>query len=86
MTAPTRDEVIQMAREAGVIPSSPYLVPHDNARLGLERLVSAAYACGVAAERDACAKLCESMEYEFKAGHECAAAIHAMPMQKGGEA
>lgn len=53
MTAPTRDEVIRMAREAGVIPSSPYLVPHDNARLGLERLVAAAYARGVADAHDA---------------------------------
>lgn len=52
MSAPTRDEVIQMARDAGVIPSNPYLMPHDNARLGLERLVSAAYARGVADARD----------------------------------
>lgn len=52
MTTPTRDEVIQMARDAGVIPNSPYLIPYENARLGLERLVAAAYARGAATERE----------------------------------
>lgn len=41
----TRDEIIRMAREAGIIPDSPYLVPHEGHQQGLERfsaLVAAA--------------------------------------------
>lgn len=79
MTAPTRDEVIQMAREAGAPDPMVFLAAY-------ERLVAAAYTKGREDMRERCAKLCESMEYEFKAGHECAAAIHALPIQKGGEA
>ena len=71
-----REEIIRMAREAGAIPI--HKRPKELAVVGnenIERFFQAAYAAGQAAEREACAKVCESMEYEFKAGYECAAAI-----------
>lgn len=40
-------------------------------------ILTDALAQAKAEEREVCAKVCESMEYEFKAGHECAAAIRA---------
>lgn len=72
MTAPTRDEVIKMAREAGTPDPMVFLAAY-------ERLVAAAYARGVANEREACAKV--AMEYRRGAGDpvcaEVAAAIRA---------
>ena len=38
----TKDEIIRMAREAGLIINSPYLVPHDHVMRGIERLVALA--------------------------------------------
>lgn len=49
MSAPTRDEVIRMAREAGTPDPMVFLAAY-------ERLVAAAYARGVAAEREACGR------------------------------
>ena len=40
-------------------------------------ILTDALAQAKAEEREVCAKVCESMEYEFKAGHECAEAIRA---------
>ena len=54
MSAPTRDEVIRMAREAGTPDPMVFLAAY-------ERLVSAAYARGVAAEREACALLADDL-------------------------
>jgi len=52
----TQDEIIEMAKEAGLIANSPYLMPHDNVMQGIE-----AFAKLVAAkEREACAKVCEN--------------------------
>lgn len=78
MSAPTRDEVIRMAREAGAPDPMVFLAAY-------ERLVAAAYARGVAAEREACAKVCEvcaeSTSTEGSLAwiipNECAAAIRA---------
>ena len=36
------DDIIRMAREAGLIINSPYLVPHDHVMRGIERLVALA--------------------------------------------
>ena len=67
-----REEIIRMAREAGAIPI--HKRPKELAVVGNENIERFA-ALVAAAEREACAKVCESMEYEFKAGYECAAAI-----------
>lgn len=71
MTAPTRDEVIQMAREAGLINSRDALSEKhvQDVLDDLERLVATAYARGVTDERDACAKVCDdkAMRCETKA-------------------
>ena len=32
----TQDEIIEMAKEAGLIVNSPYLMPHDNVLRGIE--------------------------------------------------
>ena len=40
-------------------------------------ILTDALAQAKAEEREVCAKVCESMEYEFKAGHECADALRA---------
>lgn len=47
-----RDDIIRMAREAGL---EGYRTPLD----GIERFFAKAYAEGVKAEREDCAKVCE---------------------------
>ena len=84
MTTPARDEVIQMAREAGFTPQRGECVFTEMLERFAAIVAAAAYARGQEDMRERCAKLCESMEYEFKAGHECAAAIRALSIQKGG--
>jgi hypothetical protein len=49
----TKDDIIRMAREAGLITNSPYLMPHDNVMRGIERFA----ALVAAAEREACAQV-----------------------------
>lgn len=51
----SRDDVVRMAREAGIITNSPYLMPHDHVLHGIERFA----ALVTAAEREACAQVCE---------------------------
>ena len=66
-----KDDIIELARAAGVHP----LAMSEEYLPGLERLVAAA----VAAEREACAKVCEN-----KPGihaWDCAAAIRARSMK-----
>ena len=46
--------VIEMAREAGIITNSPYLMPHDHVLKGIERFAELVRAD----EREACAKVC----------------------------
>lgn len=84
----TRDEIIEMAREA----ASPDTVdPHCDGwwtlmQEELERFFRAAYAVGAAAEREACAKVCDFEVARLHAIDEprpalaagiCAAAIRA---------
>jgi len=57
-----REDIIRMAREAGGVFIDPpcgdcYTFDIDNGEL--ERFFQAAYAAGAAAEREACAKVCE---------------------------
>ena len=75
----TRDDVIRMAREAGIITNSPYLMPHDRELHGIERFATLAFAAGAAAEREACAKVVESSpSYDWhRFACEAAAAIRA---------
>ena len=57
-----REDVIRMAREAGI---GWDLIDQDEGQIwyisaeSLERFAQAAYAAGAAAEREACAKVCE---------------------------
>ena len=93
---PSKEQIIEWARAVGweVHPRKEQVRVGADALAGLDStpkverfaaIVDAtAYAKGQEDMRERCAKLCESMEYEFKAGHECAAAIRAMPIQKGG--
>jgi hypothetical protein len=64
-----RDDIIRMAREAGF---SEWAVrtPQD-----LERFAALAFAAGAAAEREACAKVCD--KHWDDNGQHCANAIRA---------
>ena len=75
----SRDEIIRMAREAGGRQANCretydllVMSRHD-----IERLARAAYAAGAAAEREACAKVCEDMSDSDWWPTQCAAAIRA---------
>ena len=77
----TREDIIRMAREAGIGPVYGYE--------SIEHFFQAAYAAGAAAEREACAKVCDEQGKGRKAlehyaaltysgaAHDCAAAIRA---------
>lgn len=71
----TRDEIIDMAREAGFV---DYLLRVWRADEGVEKLARAAYAAGVAAEREACADICDQNASVEGIAQRCAAAIRAM--------
>jgi ABC-type proline/glycine betaine transport system ATPase subunit len=68
-------DTIDMAREAGLIVNSPYLMPHDNVLQGIK----AFEALVRADEREACAKVCEEllMWNEDDPGSSAAKAIRA---------
>jgi hypothetical protein len=51
----TRDEIIRMAREAGL---QPY---YDAQSIAIERFFAKAYEAGVTAEREVCALVCEGV-------------------------
>ena len=83
----TREEIIRMAREAGIDAVQSWKDPAPAVEL-IERFFQTAYAAGAAAEREACAKVCESMIVETLDNNEwvdatndskqrCAAAIRA---------
>ena len=70
-----REDVIRMAREAGL--HLPYWADDEDPEIDpprwtmvsplpllLERFAAVAYAAGAAAEREACAKVCDSKERE----------------------
>lgn len=75
----TRDEIIEMAREAGVYARGHYdetgSTPEE-----IERFFHAAYAAGAAAEREACASMAEAFyrhQYDFTGNLELHEAIRA---------
>ena len=73
-----KDDVIRMAREAGF--EELFKDSHDWVCFTeeIERFFQAAFAAGAAAEREACAKVCDALHYEVDAyGAQCAAAIRA---------
>jgi len=70
----TRDEIIDMAREAGFV---DYLLRVWRADEGVEKLARASYAAGVAAEREACADICDQNASVEGIAQRCAAAIRA---------
>lgn len=61
-----REDIIRMAREAGIehLPDNwgDGWWQADSTQ-SLERFAQAAYAVGAAAEREACAKVCEELKY-----------------------
>lgn len=73
-----REQIIRMAMEAGV----PLDFFKSEYNTNIERLVKAAYTAGAAAEREACAKVCDELHWPWHMGDnsgpkECAAAIRA---------
>ena len=87
----TREQIIAMAREAGFVPHytrpqdaivrkgcalSGELKGYKAETLDVERFFHAAYAAGAAAEREACAKVCEQRGM-VKGGEVFAARIRA---------
>ena len=69
----THDSIIRMAREAGAMFDHMTWVERDLAPV-FERFA----ALVAAAEREACAKVCDALHYEVDAyGAQCAAAIRA---------
>lgn len=76
------EEITRMAHEAGLTMYAwEYAIGYDvdGTSSDLQRFANAAYAAGVAAERDACAKVCDRFQ-ERDVGMkpaECAAAIRA---------
>jgi len=76
----TRDDIIRMAKEAGICTGNSILLPAPDGQIeALDRFADLV----AAAEREACAELCEEMEdrenpYERNvAVLDCAAAIRA---------
>jgi len=58
-----QEDIIKMAMEAdGHMNNHARGIDMD--WTGIERLVQAAYAAGAAAEREACAKVCEELRYD----------------------
>lgn len=77
----TREDITRMAREAGMVwasglNGSGYHINHPES---IERFFQSAYAAGAAAEREACAKVCDDWPNgtAFDNGQACADAIRA---------
>ena len=80
----TRDDIIRIAREAGFITDeADFIYPPKTTRRGIGLEIERVIVLAAAAEREACAELCEEMEdrenpYERNvAVLDCAAAIRA---------
>lgn len=54
----TRDEIIRMAREAGINVEQGFLLRFADVEDDLERFARAAYEAGAAAEREGCKDVC----------------------------
>ncbi len=55
----TRDEIIRMAREAGIIDRSPFIGVRPAMMNALGNFFALAYEEGAKAEREQCAKVCD---------------------------
>lgn len=74
---PNRDDVIRMAREAGI---SEQISLSDSRLLALERFAKLVAAQAAAEEREACAKVCDLIQSGQPTGiaaYVCASAIRA---------
>ena len=69
----TRDDIIRMAREAGYKHSDAVGDAEDFAYFDFERFA----ALVAAAEREACAKVCDDLWEDDGTAYECAVAIRA---------
>ena len=70
----TREDIIRMAREAGFV---EYLLRVYRADEGVEHLARAAYEAGAAAEREACADICDQHASVEGIAQRCAEQIRA---------
>ena len=70
----TQDDIIRMAREAGFV---EYLLRVYRADEGVEHLARAAYEAGAAAEREACAAICDQHASIEGIAQRCAEQIRA---------
>lgn len=61
----TRDEIIKLAKDARLCDPSPYIAPWPNQLDAWERFA----ALVAAAEREACAKVCEERAEAWQAAH-----------------
>jgi hypothetical protein len=73
----TQDDIIRMAREAGFV---EYLLRVYRADEGVEHLARAAYEAGAAAEREACADICDQHASVEGIAQRCAEQIRARSM------
>ena len=78
----TRDDIIRMAREAGfVTDEADFIYPPKTPRRGIGLEIERVIVLAAAAEREACAKVCEKMLGVFHPTEvittRCAAAIRA---------
>jgi hypothetical protein len=75
-TSMTQDEIIEMARQAGASPDGKLWLMYAEELESFTKLVAEK---ATAKEREACAKLCESlpMQQEIDVRDQCAAAIRA---------
>jgi hypothetical protein len=63
----TKDDIIKLAREADL---QPY---YDSQAIAIERFANLV----AAAEREACAKVCDELQQQWRPAGECADAIRA---------
>ncbi len=61
----TRDQVLNFAKDAGLVDPSPYIAPWPNQLDAWERFA----ALVAAAEREACAKACDERAEAWRAAH-----------------
>lgn len=86
MSGPSREQVIELAETCGVGRLNRLTVSFALYADRLERLAALAYAAGQAAEREACAKVCEARymgdnNREDIEARKCAEAIRARSQQ-----
>ncbi len=72
-------DVIELAREAGLIPANSHPAPETHYMVRQKKAVQHFAALVAARERERCAQLCDSLHYNVDTyGAQCAAAIRAL--------